>query len=94
MILYDEDAFFGSGEYEVLTVSEVYEYLTPEEMEILDMLCDRAEKRRHKAELRSQCFHRGYAYARAVTNNYQGRSHYKIFDEDDEEGYNFFDEQF
>lgn len=94
MILYDEDAFWGSGEYEVLTVPEVAEFLTEEERLILDALCDKAEKRRHKAELKEECFHRGYSYARSVTNNYQGRVSHRTFDEYDEDIYFLFDEQF
>lgn len=80
MIVYDEDAFWGGGEYEVLTASEIVEYLTDEEREIFDSLCDRAEKRRQKAEykkhreeIKMNCLHRGYGYARLVTNSYRGR---------------------
>ena len=95
MILYDEDAFWGSGEYEVLAVSEVIEYLTDEERELFDSLCLKAEKRRHKAELKEECFHRGYDYARRVTNEYQGRAYRRTFDEYDvDDIYTLFEEQF
>ena len=94
MILYDEDAFWGSGEYEVLTVPEVIEYLTDEERSILESLCIKADKRRRKAELRAECFHRGYSYARRVTNNYQGRVPHRTYDEGDEDLFYLFDEQF
>lgn len=95
MILYDEDAFWGSGEYEVLTVSEVLEYLTDKEQSLFLKLCDKAEKRKSKADIRARMFHRGYDYARRVTNSYKGfylksdainpfrRGGYTTFDEND-----------
>lgn len=75
MRVYDEDAFFGSGEYEVLTVAEVLEYLTEEEKSIFNNLCDRAEKRRVKAESKSKMFSRGYYKAREETHSYKGKFH-------------------
>lgn len=72
MRVYDEDAFFGSGEYEVRTVAEILEHLTEEEKSIFNNLCDRAEKRRRKAETRSKMFSRGYEEARGRTNSYNG----------------------
>jgi len=58
--VYDEDAFFGSGEYEVRTVAEVLEYLTEEEKSIFNKIVDRAERRRTKSESKSKMFSRGY----------------------------------
>lgn len=72
MRVYDEDAFFGSGEYEVLTVSEVLEYLTEEEESLFNKLVDLAEKRRRKAETKSRVFSRGYSKAKEETNSYKG----------------------
>ena len=73
MRVYDEDAFFGSGEYEVLTVAEVLEYLTEKEKSIFNNLCDQAERRRHKAESKSKMFSRGYDKAREETHSYKGK---------------------
>ena len=75
MRVYDEDAFFGSGEYEVRTVAEVREYLTEEEESIFNKIVDRAERRRHKAESKSKMFSRGYKEARKKTNSYRGESY-------------------
>lgn len=95
MRIYDEDAFFGSGEYEVLTVAEVLEYLTEEEKSIFNNLCDRANRRRRKAESKSKMFSRGYDRARENTNSYKGRqksyygSNYEMSDMNElEEAYN------
>lgn len=73
MIFYDEDAFFGSGEYEILTVSEVLEHLTKSEARTFEAFCRIAEKRRKRKEL----FSRGYAEARRITNDYEGKRHLK-----------------
>ena len=83
MKFYDEDAFWGDGEEEILTVSEVIEYLTVKELSLFTALCDRAEKRKLKADLKARMFHRGYDYARDVTNSYKGFSYPKTFDDND-----------
>lgn len=72
MIFYDEDAFFGSGEYDILTVSEVLENLNKEESRVFLRLCRVAEKRKTRKEL----FKRGYKEARTMTNNYEGHKHH------------------
>lgn len=72
MIVYDEDSFFGSGEYEVLTVSEVYSYLTEEEKLVFNKLCDISQKRRRKVEIKKNICSRGYSEARDITNSYKG----------------------
>lgn len=72
MRVYDEDAFFGSGEYEVRTVAEVLEYLTEKEESMFSMLCDISERRRRRDELKSTSFSRGYDKARQETNSYRG----------------------
>lgn len=69
MKVYDEDAFFGSGEYEVLTVPEVLEFLNKEESRQFLKLCDLSEKRRKQKSI----FTRGYGEARTLTNNYKGK---------------------
>ena len=95
MKFYDEDAFWGDGEEEILTVSEVIEYLTVKELSLFTALCDKAEKRKLKADLKARMFHRGYDYARDVTNSYKGfyfksdainpfrRGGYTTFDDND-----------
>lgn len=91
MKFYDEDAFWGDGEEDILTVSEVLEYLTVKEQSLLLRLCNKAEKRKLKADLKQNCFHRGYDYAREVTNSYNGFSYsHKTFDDNDWEDLNFF----
>ena len=82
MKFYDEDAFWGDGEEEILTVPEVLEYLTEEEQSVFISLCNKADRRRLKADLKQNCFHRGYDYARDVTNSYKGFSH-RTFDDND-----------
>lgn len=72
MIIYDEDAFFGSGEYEVVTVNEIEEYLTEEERHIFEKLCAKSNKRRHCADKKERMFSVGYEKARNLTNNYKG----------------------
>lgn len=75
MRVHDEDAFFGSGEYEVRTVAEVLEYLTEEEKSVFNKIVDQAERRRTKSESKSKMFSRGYDKARQKTNSYLGNFH-------------------
>lgn len=74
MIFYDEDAFFGSGEIDILTVFEVREFLTKNELKAFNSLVNKSLKRKHKAELKSS---RGYKEARKITNSYRGKYHHK-----------------